>query len=55
MGMNRLVTTGFAAANLLVTTVLVFDVLAAIVGLVGVLLIGEWLAVAVGLLMMYFI
>jgi hypothetical protein len=34
-----------SSRNLLVTTILVFDVLAAIMGLAGFLLIGEWLVV----------
>ena len=48
--MNRLAAAGLGAANILVTTVLVFDLVAAIVGLVGFLLIREWLVVALGLL-----
>lgn len=52
--MNRLAATGLGAASVLATTILVFDVVAAIVGFVGFLLIREWLVVALGLLMMYF-
>ena len=53
-GINRLAAAGLGAANIFVTTVLVFDVLTAIVGLIGFLFIREWLVVVVGLLMMYF-
>lgn len=52
--MNRAAAIGLGAANLFVTLVLAFDVIAAIVGLIGFLLIQEWLVVVIGLLMMYF-